>query len=65
MDVVSLSAVDLGLAASLLFALSLLSLLFSLGLERKILLFGLRMTVQLLFIGLVLNTSLPAEVCTW
>jgi len=55
MDVVSLSAVDLGLAASLLFALSLLSLMFSLGLERKILLFGLRMTVQLLLIGLVLR----------
>ncbi len=55
MDVVSLSSVDLALAASLLVLLSLLSMMFSLGLERKILFFGCRMTAQLLFVGLVLR----------
>jgi len=55
MDVVSLSSFDLAIAASLLVLLSLLSMLFSLGLERKILFFGFRMTAQLLLIGLVLR----------
>lgn len=55
MDVITLSSVDLGLAASLLFLLSLLSVMLSLGLERKILFFGCRMTAQLLLIGLVLR----------
>lgn len=55
MDVISLSSMDLAIAASLLVVLSLLSLMFSLGLERKILLLGLRMTAQLLLIGLVLR----------
>jgi putative ABC transport system permease protein len=55
MDVVSLSSFDLAIAASLLVLLSLLSMMLSLGLERKILFFGCRMTAQLLFIGLVLR----------
>lgn len=55
MSVISLSSIDLGLAASLLVVISLLSMLLSLGLERKILLLGCRMTAQLLLIGLVLR----------
>ncbi len=55
MVVVSLSSVDLALAASFLVLLSLLSLLLSLSLERKILFSGCRMTAQLLFVGLLLR----------
>ncbi len=55
MELISLSSVDLAIAASLLVMLSFLSLSFSLGLERKILLLGIRMTTQLLLIGLVLR----------
>jgi len=55
MDVIALSVWDLGIAASLVCILSLLSLFLSLGLEWKILIFSCRMTAQLLFIGLVLR----------
>ncbi|MGW8194991.1 MAG: ABC transporter permease [Desulforhopalus sp.] len=55
MEVIRLTPVDLALAASLLVVLSLLSLLLDLGLERKIIIFACRMTVQLLMIGLVLR----------
>ena len=55
MNVISLSSIDLGLSALLLVALSGTSMLLSLGLEKKILLFGCRMTAQLLLIGLVLR----------
>ncbi len=55
MNVVSLSSVDLAIAASLLVLLSLLSMMFSLKLERKILFLGMRMTAQLLLVGLVLR----------
>lgn len=55
MDVISLNSTDLAIAASLLVVLALLSLLLSLGLERKILFYGGRMTAQLLLIGLVLR----------
>jgi putative ABC transport system permease protein len=55
MDVISLGFWDLGMAAALVSVLALLSLVLSLGLEWKILLFGCRMTVQLLIIGVVLR----------
>jgi len=55
MDVIALSVWDLGIAALFVCVLSLLSLLLSLGLEWKILLFSCRMTIQLLFIGVVLR----------
>ncbi|OGR19182.1 MAG: iron export ABC transporter permease subunit FetB [Desulfobacterales bacterium GWB2_56_26] len=55
MNVISLSSFDLAIAASLLVVLSLLSMLLSLGLEKKIILFSCRMTAQLLLIGLVLR----------
>lgn len=54
-SVIVLKSVDLVLAASLMLLLSLLSVLLKLGLEKKILIFSVRMTVQLLFIGLVLR----------
>ena len=55
MDVIRLSSLDLTLAASLLVVLAGLSMALSLGLEGKILIFGCRMTAQLLLIGLVLR----------
>lgn len=55
MDVISLSAFDLSLASLLLVALACASMLLSLGLEKKIILFSCRMIAQLLFIGLVLR----------
>lgn len=55
MDVIELSAVDLGLAALLVVALAVTSMVMSLGVEKKILLYGCRMTAQLLLIGLVLR----------
>ena len=54
-SVISLSSIDLILASSLMFVLSVLSLLLRLGLEKKILIFSVRMTGQLLFIGLILR----------
>lgn len=55
MNIISLSSFDLSIAASLLLVLSTISLIMSLGLEWKILLYGCRMTAQLLLIGLVLR----------
>ena len=54
-SVIILSSVDLILASSLMVVLSVLSLLMQLGLEKKILIFSVRMTAQLLFIGLILR----------
>ena len=55
MDVIALSVWDLGIAAAFVCVLSMLSLLLSLGLEWKILIFSCRMTAQLLLIGVVLR----------
>jgi len=55
MNVISLGAVDLLLAASLLLILAGLSMYLSLGLEKRIILFSCRMTAQLLLIGMVLK----------
>ena len=55
MNVISLSAFDLGLASLLLVALAVTSMCLSLGIEKKLILFTCRMTAQLLFIGLVLK----------
>jgi len=54
-SVISLGSIDLILASSLMVLLAGVSLLLRLGLEKKILIFSLRMTAQLLFIGLVLR----------
>ncbi len=55
MSPIALSAVDLALAASLVLVLALLNLLLRLGLTVRLLHYSLRMTVQLLAIGLVLK----------
>lgn len=55
MNVISLSAFDLFLAAFLLLLLAGCSLRIGLGIEKKIIISGLRMTVQLLLVGLVLK----------
>ncbi len=55
MNVISLGPLDLGIAATLLLLLAGTSLYIGLGLEKRILISGLRMTVQLLLIGLVLK----------
>ena len=64
MNVISLSALDLGFAAALVLLLALLSLLMRLGLFQRILIAALRTTIQLTLIGLVLkvlfaNAELP------
>jgi len=56
MSVIPLTPMDLGLAASLLVALALLSIKMHLSLARQIMVAGLRTTVQLLLIGLILTS---------
>lgn len=55
MNVVSLSAFDLSLAAVLLLLLAFCSLKIGLGIEKRIVISGLRMTAQLFLVGLVLK----------
>ncbi len=55
MNIVSLSAFDLSLAACLVLLLSILSLRMQLGLSRQIIIAALRTTVQLMLIGFVLK----------
>ena len=61
MDVIPLTPVDLTVAASLVGALSVLSVRMRLSLAKQIIVAGIRTTVQLLLIGLVL-TSLFSHV---
>lgn len=55
MNVISLGPFDLGLAAFLLLLLAGTSLYLGLGLEKRMLISGMRMTAQLLLIGMVLK----------
>lgn len=55
MNVISLGVVDLSLAALLLLLLAFCSFKIGLGIEKRIVFSGLRMTVQLLLVGLVLK----------
>ncbi len=55
MNVISLGVLDLSIAASLLVLLSLVSVLLSLDLERRLLISGIRTVIQLLLIGQVLR----------
>ncbi len=64
MPVISLSAFDLVLAALLLALLAATSFRIGLGLEKRIVISGVRMTVQLLLIGLVLKV-LFAHASLW
>ena len=56
MNVIPLTPIDLGLAASLLMALALLSIRMRLSLAKQLMVAGLRTTVQLLLIGLILTS---------
>ncbi|QYZ66270.1 MAG: ABC transporter permease [Gammaproteobacteria bacterium (ex Lamellibrachia satsuma)] len=56
MELIRLSALDLGLAASLVLLLAILSFRLSLGVERKLLIAALRSIVQLTLLGLVLKS---------
>jgi len=56
MSVIPLTSMDLGLAASLLLALALLSIGMHLNLAKQLVVAGLRTTVQLLLIGLILTS---------
>ncbi len=55
MNVISLSAFDLSLAALLLLLLAGCSFRIGLGIEKRIIVSGMRMTAQLLLVGLVLK----------
>jgi putative ABC transport system permease protein len=56
MNVIALSTLDLILAASLVGVLAVLSLMMQLGVAGRLVIAAVRTTVQLLLIGLVLNT---------
>ncbi|MGD8526328.1 MAG: iron export ABC transporter permease subunit FetB [Thioalkalispiraceae bacterium] len=55
MNVIALTPLDLGIAAALVLALAGLSLWLKLGLGQRILIAGLRTTIQLLLIGFILK----------
>ena len=61
MNVISLSSFDLSLAAFLLLLLAATSLRIGLGLEKRIIISAIRMTVQLLLIGMVLKVLFTSE----
>lgn len=61
MNLISLSPFDLSLAAALVVLLAVVSVLLQLGLARKIILYSIRMTAQLLAIGLVLKVLFDQE----
>jgi putative ABC transport system permease protein len=65
MNLVVLSYTDLLLAAGLVVALAGLSLLLQLRVERQLLIAGLRTTVQLLLIGLVLKALFAHATLAW
>jgi len=63
--IISLSAFDLALAAGLIVLLAAISIFMRLGLERQLLVAGLRTTVQLLLIGLVLKALFASAGPGW
>lgn len=63
--VIPLSPFDLGLAAILVVALALLSTRMGLGIGRSLLVAGLRTTVQLLLVGLVLEVIFGSDSLLW
>jgi len=56
MNIITLSSFDLSLAALLVVLLAILGLILQLGITRQLLVAGLRTTVQLLLIGIILKT---------
>ena len=65
MSIISLTPLDLALAAVLLLGLAFTSLALHLGLFRQILIAGLRTTIQLLLIGLVLKVIFASASFLW
>jgi putative ABC transport system permease protein len=55
-QLINLSAIDLGIAALLVVMLALLGLKLQLGISRQIIIAGVRTTVQLMLIGLILKS---------
>jgi putative ABC transport system permease protein len=65
MSVISLSSLDLILAASLVGVLAVVSMLMQLGVASRLVIAAVRTTVQLLLIGLVLNTLFAHVHLAW
>ncbi len=65
MHVISLSYVDIAVAAALVMALAVLSHRMALGVERELLIAALRTTVQLLLVGLVLKVLFANAGLAW
>lgn len=65
MNVIALTPLDLILAGSLVILLAILSILMQLGVAKRLLIAALRTTVQLLLIGLVLNTLFANVHLVW
>ena len=65
MNVIALTPLDLILAGGLVILLAILSILMQLGVAKRLLIAALRTTVQLLLIGLVLNTLFANVHLVW
>ena len=65
MNVVALTPLDLILAGGLVMLLAILSIMMQLGVARRLLVAALRTTVQLMLIGLVLNTLFANVQLVW
>ena len=65
MNVIALTPLDLILASGLVILLSITSILMQLGVARRLLVAALRTTVQLMLIGLVLNTLFANVHLAW
>jgi putative ABC transport system permease protein len=65
MNIESLSAFDLGLAALLVLALGIVQFLMGLGLQRSLVIGTIRMTLQLLLVGLVLKALFESAHLVW
>lgn len=65
MNVIPLSAIDLSVAAGLVFLMALLSMAMQLGVGKRILIAAIRTTVQLMLIGLVLKFLFDRAHLAW
>ena len=65
MNVIALTPLDLILAGGLVVLLAILSIMMQLGMARRLLVAALRTTVQLMLIGLVLNTLFANVQLVW
>ena len=65
MNVIALTPLDLILAGGLVILLAILSILMQLGVAKRLLIAALRTTVQLMLIGLVLNTLFANVHLVW